>query len=455
MSDPTKGGEGGGMLRVLGTRDAMCVVIGAIIGVGIFFTPSRVAAVSADGGFAMLAWIVAGGIALCGALAFAELGGMYHAPGAQYEILRDSYGPFPAFLFVFCNATAVQAGAIGVIAVICTENLIVASGRPAGSSGGVLAVSIALIGLVTLANALGVRWGARIQNFTVYAKVLTLLVITGLALLVSPEKPVASPDEMPLRSLSPFAGLLAALTPAFFAFGGWQHALWISGEVKNPSKALPRAIVGGVLVVIMVYLLANWAYLDLLGFRGVATSKSLAADAVGSVFPSTGRRVIAGAVALSAFGVLNAQLLSGPRLVYAAARDGRFFAPFARLSARFGTPVAAILLLTGVAVALLLAAGGKDAVDRLTTGVVLIDGVFFGLTGIALFVLRRKKRDASRSFRVPLYPVVPALFVIGELGLIVGAFLEPSVRVPALIAVGWIGVAGVLYAARFRRGSGS
>lgn len=446
-------GVGGGPKRVLGTRDAMCIVIGAIIGVGIFFTPSRVAAVAGSSELAMVVWVVAGVIALCGALAFAELGGMYHASGAQYEILRDSYGPFPAFLFVFCNATAIQAGAIGIIAAICAENLVVLLGLP--PLGGVrsMGLTIALVASVTIANMVGVKWGARIQNFTVYAKVLTLLTITVLAVVVSGSGGEVGIGEgqVSSRTLSPLAAVMAGLAPAFFAFGGWQHALWISGEVKEPARTLPRAIVGGVLIVIVVYLLANWAYLDLLGHQGVATSKALAADAVATVFPDFGRRVVAGAVALSAFGVLNAQLLSGPRLVYATAVDGRFFRVFGGLSPRFGTPMAAIVLLSVMAVLLLLAAGSKDAVDKLITGVVLIDGIFFGLTGLALFVLRKKRAGAARSFRVIGYPVVPALFVIGELGLVVGAFLDPAVRNAALIGAGWILAAAVLYVARFAR----
>lgn len=452
------GGVGVVPKRVLGTRDAMCIVIGAIIGVGIFFTPSRVAAVAGSSELAMLVWAVAGVIALCGALAFAELGGMYHASGAQYEILRDSYGPFPAFLFVFCNATAIQAGAIGIIAAICAENLVVLLGLPPLGGAGLMGLTIALVASVTAANMVGVKWGARIQNFTVYAKVLTLLTITVLAVVVSgsgggviAEAGIDGAGEVATRTLSPLAAVMAGLAPAFFAFGGWQHALWISGEVKEPARTLPRAIVGGVLIVIVVYLLANWAYLDLLGHRGVATSKALAADAVATVFPDFGRRVVAGAVALSAFGVLNAQLLSGPRLVYATAVDGRFFRVFGGLSPRFGTPMAAIVLLSVMAVLLLLAAGSKDAVDKLITGVVLIDGIFFGLTGLALFVLRKKRAGAARSFRVIGYPVVPALFVIGELGLVVGAFLDPAVRSAALIGAAWIFAAAVLYVVRFAR----
>lgn len=440
--------------RVLGPIDATSVVIGAIIGVGIFFTPSRVVDLTGSGTLALVAWGVAGAIALCGALTFAELGRRYHASGAQYEILRDSYGPLPAFLFVFCNATAIQAGVIGIIALVCVKNLAPALGRDPPTDWPLIGIAAVLIMALIAANIVGVRWGARIQNFTVFAKVLTLLTVTGLAVFAAPEAAPGANAAAGGVGLSPVAGILAALVPALFSYGGWQHALWISGEVREPAKTLPRAIVGGVLLVVAVYMLANWAYLRLLGADAVAQSEALAADAVGVVWPEVGRRVVAGAVALSAFGVLNAQLLSGPRLVYGMARDGRFFRVFGALSPRFGTPVAAIVLIGGMGIALLAAAGPKG-VDKLLTGAVFIDGVFFALTGAALFVLRRKREDSDgamgRGFRVPGYPIVPAIFVVGELGVVVGAYLDKEVRQAALIGAAWIAAGFVLYLVKFRR----
>lgn len=443
--------------RVLGGFDATCVVVGAIIGVGIFFTPKEVLGHTHTAGMALLAWAVAGAIALCGALTFAALGRRFHASGAQYEILRDAYGPLPGFVFVFCNATAIQPGAIAIISIICAQHLgVAATGRePTGAA--LLALSAGLIAALVAANLVGVRWGSRIQNLTVLAKVATLLAVTAAAVLFAPSHgaaaaPVPVPEAPTTEASVAFTGVLAALVACFFSYGGWQHALWISGEVREPRKNLPRAIVGGVLLVVVVYLLVNWAYLRLLGAEGVANSGALAADAAKVVMPEAGARIIAAAVAVSAFGVLNAQFLSGPRLLYGMAADGRFFTPFARLSTRFGTPAAAIVLLGGFALVLLLAAGyNKDAVGKLLTGVVAVDSVFFGLTGAAIFVLARKGGRKDNPLRALGYPVIPMLFVLGELGVVAGSFLDKDRRGAAVLGGVWIVLAGVLYAVRFRR----
>jgi APA family basic amino acid/polyamine antiporter len=187
-----------------------------------------------------------------------------------------------------------------------------------------------------------------------------------------------------------------------------------------------------------VYLLANWAYLRLLGESGVAASESLAADAVGG---AVGKRLIAGAVAVSAFGILNAQLLAGPRLVYGMAVDGRFFAVFGRLG-RFGTPAAAIALMGAIALLLLWAAGPKG-VDKLLNGVMTVDGFFIGLTAVAVMVLR--ERNPAVAFRAPLYPLTPIVFALGCFGVVAGTFLNPEMRFAAIIGAAWILSAAVLY----------
>ena len=459
-------------VRVLSTRDAACVVIGAIIGVGIFFTPSRVALMTGSGTLSLLAWAIGGVIALCGAMAFAELGAKYHDSGAQYRVLRDSYGPFPAYLFVFCNTTAIECGSICIMALLCARYAYVAAtGHAVTDEQNMLLMGMATVMILGLAgaNVLGARWGSRIQNITVYSKVLTLLAVVGLALAFG-SWPTAALASMPAsettRSVAPFAAVLAALVPAFYSYGGWQQALWISGEVKDPRRALPRAIIGGVLVVITVYMLVNWAYLHLLGVEGVAASKTVASDAVAAALSgSPGAsawipRVVAGAVAVSAFGVLNVQFLAAPRLAYTMSRDGKFFSPFGRLSPRFGTPVAAIGLMVVLALIVLfgLGRGGADAVDRVLVNVMFIDGVFFVLTGAAVLVLRergkRGRRDGAEApiegYRVPLYPIIPAIFVLGMLGILIGSYIDAAVRMAVFTGGGCILIAALMYAIWFR-----
>jgi APA family basic amino acid/polyamine antiporter len=452
VSDSTKAGEGA-LQRVLGPFDATCVVIGAIIGVGIFFTPSRVALVAESGTLALVTWTVGGLIALTGALTFAELGGLYPRAGGQYDILRDAYGPMPAFLFVFCNATAIQAGASAIIAIVCAQNIAVAVAGQIPAERTLLLMSAALIAGLAVANGLGVRWGSRIQNATVIAKISTLLAVAAAAALLGRAAINDAPAAAAPARLGIVAAVCAALVPALFSFGGWQHALWMAGEVRQPRRNVPLAIVGGVVIVVAIYLLVNWAYLRLLGHSGVAASTTLAADAVGAVWPTTGPRVVAAAVAVSAFGVLNAQLLSGPRLICGMAGDGRFFRLFAHISPRSMTPVPAIGLLAVMALVLLFTARERG-VDRLLTGVVFIDGVFFALTGLALLVLRRRRANAERPVRVPGYPVVPLLFVTGELGVVAGAYADPAVRTAALVGLAWIVAAAACYLAFFARKPG-
>lgn len=437
----------GAPVRTLGAYDAACVVIGAIVGVGIFFSPGGVAKVAGSGEVALAAWALGGLIALCGALAFAELGRRRNAAGAQYEILRDAYGragPLLAFVFVVCNATAVQAGATAVIAFICAENVAYAAGRNAPPATLITTMAVLMIAAVSVINALGVKFGSLIQNVTVAAKLLALIGVGALAVFAAPAA-AAVHEAPPAAERSVVFALLAGLAPAFFAYGGWQHALWISGEVKNPRRNLPLAILAGTAAVVVVYLFANWAYLHLLGFERVVSSKALAADAVGTVLPPWGSRVIAGAVAVSAFGVLNAQLLSGPRLIQAMAADGRFWSPFAKLHARFGTPIASIVLLGGMAL-VLAAIAGRGRAEQLANGVVVVDGVFFALTGAALFRLEPEG--------VPLPGALPAagLFVLGEIGLLVGSNVNQEARQAALIGAIWVATAALLYLIAFRSG---
>ena len=434
--------------RVLGLWDATCVVVGAIIGVGIFFTPRDVARVTGSTAGVTLAWVLGGVIALLGAFTFAELGRLRPLAGGQYHVLRDTYGPAPAFLFVFCNLTAVQAGAVAIIAIVCAQNLGVAlyGANPAGPW--VLTFATLITWSLVAVNVVGVRSGARMQNLTVIAKLAILIVLVAVALAVDPGSAVAPSAPRSEPAPLTFAALFAGVTLTLFAYGGWQQALWIAGEVIDAPRRVPRAILLGVGIVIVAYLSANWAYLDLLGFPGVRGAGALVADAFSVASPGLGRRLAAGAVAISAFGVLNAQFLTGPRLTWAMASDGQFFTSFTRLHPRFSTPVAAIVLLGLLATALTLGLG-LDRTDVLTTGVVVVDATFFALTGLALPLLHRRGPDFAGRWR--WIDAAAITFVLLELLAIAGSVLEKDARVVALTGLGWIGAAALTWMIFFRR----
>lgn len=455
--------------RSLTLFDATCVVIGAIVGVGIFLAPGMAAKQAGTPTLTLLAWMGGGLIALCGALTFAELGGRYHANGAQFQVLRDVFGAMLAFVYAICNATAVQAGAMGVIALVCVDNLQVVLQASAWSGGFKLQLALLTIIGLTIANLIGVKWGAWIQNITVLAKLAALVAVIALGLWwAAPAENVASAAvKSPTASGN---GLLAALVPTLFAFGGWQQALWMAGEIKNPQRNLPRAILLGVSLVILIYLATNLAYLRLLPFDQVQNSKTLAADSIASVswIGESGRWWMALAVLISALGVLNVQLLSGPRQIQGLADNGLFFRVFAKTLGPGKTPVAAIVML-GALACLLLWIAGKDGLERLTSGVVFVDCLFFAMTGLAMIVLRYRRQpgvvsstsasavtaenrpSTDKPFQSPLFPLVPGLFVAGISGVLIGVLLNPESRAPMLIGMGWVVGTIILYAACFRR----
>lgn len=446
-----KARQGEGTLRrELGLWDSVAVVVGAIVGVGIFFTPSRVVALSGSGAAAMTTWVVGGLAAMTGALTFAALGARFPRNGAQYVALREVYGPALGFVYVVCNATAIQAGAIALIGLLCVYNTAEALGlgplSPLASAGGAGLYIVVL----SVANMVGVRWGKRVQNATALAKVATLVIITVTAALFSEGQ--APSAQMEMSGETGFVvGVVAGLVPVMFTFGGWQQVLWLGGEVKDPARTIPRSVVLGVAGVVVIYVSVNAAYLMLLGAAEVAGSTALAADAVGSVVGDVGGRLVAAGVAISAFGVLNAQLLSGPRLVLELARDGRFFPVFGRIHPRAGTPIAAIALLGGVALVILFAAGsdGISAIDRILNGVVLVDGLFFALTGLAVPLLVLRGRGDGMISTLGLASA--CVFVLVELGVVAGTWLDASVRDASWVGLCWIAAATLLYAIRFRR----
>src|SRR5437588_9204183 len=388
--------------RRLGLFSGTMAVIGGIIGCGIFRTPAAVAERVGSPRLALAAWIVGGAIALIGAVCFGELGQRRAQAGGGYVFLRVTWGPLPAFRYGWALLLVIATGAIAAVAVTFANYALALAGLSARLT---VPVAIGAIALLSGINYVGVKPAAVTQNVFTLLKLaaLAVLIVAGFALAV----PSTVLHQPPLTSTTPggvAVALGAALVPILFTYGGWQQTNFIAEEIIEPERNLPRALVLGVAAVVTVYLLANLAYLRVLGASGLAASTAPAAELMGRVLGLAGRRLISAGIAVSTFGFLNLVILVTPRVFQAMAADGVFFEPLARLHPRYRTPAGAIAFMGGWSI--LLAVSGTYA--QLLDYVVFGDWIFFGLTVASLFIynltphppLRDAKRGSDAGFRV-------------------------------------------------------
>lgn len=390
--------------RRLGLFSGTMAVVGGIIGGGIFRTPATVAERLPSPGAVLLAWVIGGVIALIGAFCFGELGQRRPRAGGGYVYLRETFGPLLAFLYGWTLVLVIATGAIAAVAVTFADYTLALFGLPQSYSMPLAVVAIIFHSAI---NYLGVRPAAITQN------ILTVLKLGALALLIGCGLFLALPivlnrPQSSATVAAPVGAIGAALVPILFTYGGWQQTNFIAEEIIEPEKNLPRALVLGVTIVVMVYLLTNLAYLRVLGHGGLAASTAPAADTMQALLGPTGGKVIAAGIALSTFGFLNLVILVTPRVLQAMAADGVFFRCFAVLHPVYQTPAAAIVALGGFAVALTLTGTFGQLVDYVTFG----DWIFFGSTVAGLYVYRARDPSPRRGFAVPGYPVTPALFVL-------------------------------------------
>lgn len=427
--------------RQLGVWSAAAASVGLTIGSGIFRVPSIVVAETGSVGAAVLCWILGGVITLCGALTLAELAAAYPRAGSIYVYLREAFGPMAAFLFgwswIFIRAAA-SAGTALVFASYLRTFVPLGDGEQR-------IVAVALILLVAAANYRSLWLGALVQNASTVAKVVALLGLAGVILVAGDGSAGALADPIDL-TVSDLGGFGAALIAALFAYDGWQAATFIGGEVRDPGRTLPRALVGATVVIIVVYLMANAAYLYALPLAEAAASTRIAADAMTRAVGSGGAAVIAALVLLSTFGGLNAGLLTGPRVYYAMAEDRLFFRGIAAVHPRYNTPHAAVAML-GVITAI---NASVRTFEQLAETFVLLFYPFIALSVAAVFVLRRRRPDLPRPYRTWGYPVVPAIFLVGTVAMLGNSFVERTDS--ALLALGII-VAGVPAYLLWRRGT--
>jgi APA family basic amino acid/polyamine antiporter len=416
---PSPKSEPAGYARRVGLFSGVMMVIGGIIGSGIFRNPQVVAQRVHTPGLTLGTWVLGGAIALIGAFVYGELGARFPRAGGGYVYIRDAYGTLPAFLYAWALLLMVATGAIAAVAVTFANYFIALTGLAIAPN--VLA-GIAIVAL-TVVNYLGVRPGAVTQNIFTVLKLAALAVVIGAGLAALAHwLPAPPPAGAPVAApASPILALAAALVPVLFSYGGWQQTNYIAEEIIDPERNLPRALVIGVIGVVIVYLLANWTYLATLGPAGLAASEAPAADAMGRLLGPAGRTFITAGIVVSTFGFLNLVILVSPRVYQAMAADGLFFPRLARLHPRYRTPGAALLVQCVWAVLLL----GLGTYGALLDYVVFADWITFSATASTLFIYRaRARRQAGgdpATFLTPGYPVTPLLFIAAGIYVVVGS----------------------------------
>jgi basic amino acid/polyamine antiporter, APA family len=435
-----------GLRRTLGFTDLIMLTVGTVIGSGIFLVPSVVLRnTGGQTGPAMLVWVVAGVLSLLGALTYAELGAMRPEAGGLYVYIRDAFGPLPAFLYGWTSFFVIASGSLATLAVAFSGYFSQIVPMNAGASKA-LAVTVILVTAVI--NILGTRKSATVQNLTTGLKV-AALVILSLGLLLFADHAKSSVDIWPSAiNGSLVAGFGTAMIGVLWAYEGWQYVTFSAGETRDPQRTFPRAITAAAVVLIVVYLLANFAYIAALGPVAAANSQHIAADAIGVLLGPVAARIVAILILVSIFSATNGLMLTAPRMYFAMARDGVFFRSLAKVNPRFGTPALAIS--AGALWAAVLAATGSF--EQLLTYVVFAGWIFYGLGAVSVFVFRRREPNAHRPFRVPGYPLTPILFIASAALLVVNTLITQPARAAVGLAAVFAGTpAFYLWRASARR----
>ncbi len=410
------------LMRTLGPWESAAIVVGTIIGSGIFLVPKNMVLQVGTPGKVLAVWVAGGLLSLFGALTYAELAAALPEAGGEYVYLREAYGPLWSFLYGWTQFWVAKSGSIATLATAFSyylanffpalDQVLVEVPLRIGPKGGPLAVTagqlfaMALILSLGVLNYFGVKLGGQVQAHVTALKVGLILSLVVLAVLFGAGS--VQNFHSSVRAPGGIAGWVAAMVAALWAYDGWNNVNMVSSEVKEPQRNIPRALILGTLFVGVLYLAANLAYFFVLPAAEVASSDRVAAAVARKFMGAAGGGAVALAAMVSIFAALNGSILSGSRVPFAMARDGYFFRGFGRVHGAYRTPHISILLLSGWGALLTLSGRYED----LFTYVIFASWILYGMTTASVFVLRKKRRDLARPYRTVGYPVLPAVFVL-------------------------------------------
>lgn len=407
--------------RALGLWSAVSIVVGTVIGSGIFLVPKRMIAETGDTGTMFTVWIVGGLLTLFGALTYAELAAAMPEAGGEYVFLREAYGPFWGYLYSWTQLAVAKSGSIATLGsgfylylsvfMPALNHSVATIPYHIGPGGSLLEIhvgqliAIAVIAVLCAINYVGVESGGKFQVAVTALKMVLLagVVVIGI---FSPSGSYSHLSESAGVG-NGFSGYFAALVGALWAYDGWNNVSMVSSEIREPQRNLPRALIFGTAAVMLTYLLINVAYFHVLSPQQVSETDQVAAAMMAALFGSVGARAVTVAVMISILAALNGSILSGARVPYAMARDGYFFGPVARVHPAYRTPGVAMIVLCAWSCVLIL----SGWYEQLYNFVIFGSWILYAMTAASVFVLRRKRPEMVRPYRVAGYPVVPALFV--------------------------------------------
>ena len=414
------------------------MIIGTVIGSGIFLVPGTVLrAVGNSVPIALSVWMAGGVLSLLGALTYGELSAMKPQAGGLYIYIRDCFGTFPAFLFGWTLFFVISSGSIATLAVAFGNYLSEFVQLP---SVGVKIVAILMILVIMVVNILGTRKSANLLNVTTAVKVAAILAVSTVLLWQGHHSAFGDVGNTAHHSGS-VLGFGLAMISVLWAYEGWQYASYCAGETRNPQRTFPLAFFFGTVALIAIYLFANLGYIAALGTAGVAESTRVAASALGVVVSHGAGKIVAIAILISMFSAANSIMLNAPRVYYAMAKDGLFFHSLSRIHPRFGTPALAVC--AAAMWSTLLAATGTF--EQLLTYVVFIGWIFYALAAASIFIYRKNSPDAPRPYRVPGYPFTPLVFIIAATAVVANTIVTQPARASVGLSIVLIGAPAYLF----------